>query len=166
MNIKHTIIWPNTVNQYEFKCSFVLFQALGPIHVLLSGYDLFQRVAIATEMVLADMTDHGRNDFRRRCGRWWRQAVFRSNRIIQSIYMNLKSRAPPNIDINQLSTHSRTLISESVRCANPISEETIRNIRDLAILQNVVAITDHYRHMFILYAQDRSNYVFLKMLIG
>ena len=126
---------------------------MGPISVLLSGYDIFQRVAIAVEMVLADMTDQGRNDYRRRYGRWWRQAVGRSNRIIQSIHINLKSRNTPNIDINLLSTHSRSLISEPIRCINPNSEETQRNMRDLTILQNAIAITDHFRHMFVLYAE-------------
>ena len=127
--------------------------------MLLSGYDLFQRVAIAVEMVLADMTDQGRNDYRRRYGRWWRQAVGRSNRIIQSIHTNFKSRSTPNIDINQLSTHSRSLVSESTRCIDPNSEETRRNMRDLTILQNVIAITDHFRHMFVLYAQHRISHL-------
>ena len=132
---------------------------MGPISVLLAGYDIFQRVAIAVEMVLGDMTDQGRNDYRRRYGRWWRQAVGRSNRIIQSIHLNLKSRNTPNIDIQQLSTHSRNLISESVRCIDPNSQGTRRNMRDLAILSNAMAITAHFRHMFVLYAEHRINHL-------
>ena len=127
--------------------------------MLLAGYDIFQRVAIAVETVLGDMTDQGRNDYRRRYGRWWRQAVGRSNRIIQSIYLNLRSRNTPNIDIQQLSTHSRNLISESVRCIDPDSQGTRRNMRDLAILRNAIAITDHFRHMFVLYAEHRINHL-------
>ena len=127
--------------------------------MLLAGYDIFQRVAIAVEMVLGDMTDQGHNDYRRRYGRWWRQAVGRSNRIIQSIHLNLKSRNTPNIDIQQLSTHSRNLISESVRCIDPNSQGTRRNMRDLAILSNAMAITDHFRHMFVLYAEHRINHL-------
>ena len=105
------------------------------------------------------MTDQGRNAFRRRYGRWWRQAVGRSNRIIQSIYINLQSRNSSNGDIGQLMTHSRSIISQPVRCIDHTSSATRRNMRDLTILKNAIAITDHYRHMFVLYAQHRINHL-------
>ena len=105
------------------------------------------------------MTDQGRNAYRRRYGRWWRQAVGRSNRIIQSIYINLQSRNTSNVDIGQLTTHSRSIVSQPVRCIDHTSSATRRNLRDLTILKNAIAITDHYRHMFVLYAQHRINHL-------
>ena len=105
------------------------------------------------------MTDQGRNAYRRRYGRWWRQAVGRSNRIIQSIYINLRSQNTSTIDIGQLTTHSRSIISQPVRCIHHTSRATRRNMRDLTILKNAISITDHYRHMFVLYAQHRINHL-------
>ena len=108
-------------------------------------------------MVLGDMTDGGRNEYRRRSGRWWRLAVARSNRVLESIHMNLRSSGSPNIDISRLAVHNRNIISDPVRCIDSASGATRRDMRDLAILQNAIAITDHYRHMFVLYAQQRIN---------
>ena len=105
------------------------------------------------------MTDQGRNSYRRRYGRFWRQAVGRSNRIIQSIYTNLRSRDTSNVNIGQLTTHSRSIISETVRCIDHSSRATRRNMRDLTILHNAIAITDNFRHMFVLYAQNRITFL-------
>ena len=105
------------------------------------------------------MTDHGRTTYRRNLGRWWRQAIGRSNRVIESIYMNLRSRASLDVDEESLATLGRNVASESVRCIDPAFGETGRNMRDFIILMNAITITEHFRHMFVLYARHRMQYL-------
>ena len=104
-------------------------------------------------MVWADLMDHGRNEYRRKKGRWWRQATGRSNRVIQAIYITLQSHSSSRSRIPHLSIHNRNIVPENVRCVR--HSETGRNIRDLTVLHNAIAITDFYRQMFALYATNR-----------
>ena len=97
--------------------------------------------------------------FRQRKGRQWRLAIGKSNRIIEAIHMSLEALGSPRVDINNLMVYNRNVVSEHVRCIDIASETTRHNMRDFAILQNVIAITDHFRHMFVLYAQHRINHL-------
>ena len=97
--------------------------------------------------------------FRQRKGRQWRLAIGKSNRIIEAIHMSLKALGSSRVDINNLMVYNRNVVSEPVRCIDIASETTRHNMRDFAILQNVIAITDHFRHMFVLYAQHRINHL-------
>ena len=137
----------------------VLFQEGAPTDVLLSAYNLFQRVAIAVEMVWADLKDHGHREYRRKYGRWWRQATGRANRVIQSIYLSLHTHPSPTFNLSSLSSLRRDFVSESVRCIDPRIGETRRNMRDLTVLHNAIIITDFYRHMFVLYARHRIQHL-------
>ena len=132
--------------------------------MLISAYNLFQRLAIAVELVWSDLVDQTQSDrgrfmFRQRKGRQWRLAIGKSNRIIEAIHMSLKALGSSRVDINNLMVHNRNVVSEPVRCIDIASETTRHNMRDFAILQNAVAITDHFRHMFVLYAQHRINHL-------
>ena len=132
--------------------------------MLISAYDLFQRLAIAVELVWSDLVDQTQSDrgrlmFRQRKGRQWRLAIGKSNRIIEAIHMSLKALGSPRVDISNLMVYNRNIVSEPLRCIDIASETTRHNMRDFAILQNVIAITDHFRHMFVLYAQHRINHL-------
>ena len=115
----------------------------GAKGVLISGYNLIQRVAIGLEVVLRNLQMSNTN-YVTKSGNFWQLSYQQSNRVIESIFILLKSL---NYPVENLPLVSRNTVPSNVACMVNKSE-AISDLRDWAILHDSINIIDFYLKMF------------------
>ena len=117
--------------------------------VLRIGYENFQRVAISLEFVFNDIEAGGHGVMIQKYGRFWRQCKKQAFRIVQSIYLSLKSD-PHRPNLSTLPAIARCNIPSAVRYNG---NESFRDLRDWFILRNTLRETDNFlRHINTAYS--------------
>ena len=131
-----------------FNLVFIFFQASthGEKRFLKSSFVIFQRIAIAIEVV----TQHLQLDslqYTIKQGNFWSLTQEAANRVVQAIYILLKSKH----STHRLPTLSREIVPLGIACMS--NDETQINTRDWVILSNTMKMLTFYQSLFQHYVQ-------------
>ena len=118
--------------------------------MVISGYNLMQRVSIALELVLRELQTSTSEAYVQKKGNFWKLAFEASNRIIETLYDTLLSRGH---NVNRLQVFKRNLVPLPIACL--ASDEASRDLRDWVILSNVLQLSEFFEQLFRKYAQSR-----------
>lgn len=108
--------------------------------MLISAYNLMQRVSIGLELVYKslEMSDSA---YVNNNGNFWKLTCEQSLRVIESIFLNLKIVDFPAENLPIL---KREITPQNAVCIN---SESTRNLRDFVIMQDSLKIVEFYLNM-------------------
>lgn len=122
---------------------------LGDKGVLISAYNLFQRVAIGLELVKRDLETSTSEEYVTKKGSYWKLAFEAANRVVEAVFLGLKSRGH---NAENLAVLKRDIVLPAAACA---TSEAMRDLRDWVILSNSIQIVQAYKQLFGMYARNR-----------
>ena len=122
----------------------------GAKGVLISGYNLLQRMALGLEVVLRNL-QNSPVDYATKNGNFWHLAYQQANRAIESTYLLLKNQ---NFPVENLPLLPRNTVPLNVAC---ISSQAISDMRDWTILHDSITVTDFYVKMFNSYKDHMAH---------
>jgi hypothetical protein len=126
------------------------FQAEGNNSLLVSAHLMFQRMAIAMELVEHEL--HLEHKFHLKVGRLFKLCKQTANRIVESLHVLLMART--KLSSAELRTRVETTVPRRVAARVAcLPEASKRNIRDWVILSSSEIIAHFYKHMFHLFEQ-------------
>ena len=108
-----------------------------------AGYAALQRVAVAFELVNADLRANG--EYRQKLGRFWRLGEMTANRAVEAAYVTLRAANGGSGEAAAAPTVPRSIVPERISC---LDQESRRNVRDWVILSDSMVIANFYRRLF------------------
>ena len=133
-----------------YSCiQFFFFQRSrqGPKGVLVSGYNLIQKVALGLEVVVRNL-QLSNSQYATKSGNFWQLSYQQSNRIVESLFILLKSL---NFPAENLPLVARSTVPPNVACMNENPNEALSDLRDWVILHDSMSVIDFYLKMFKAY---------------
>ena len=122
----------------------------GAKGVLISGYNLLQRMALGLEVVLRNLQSSP-VDYATKNGNFWHLAYQQTNRAIESTYLLLKNQ---NFPVSNLPILARSIVPLNVACMH---SQAMSDLRDWVILHDSMTVTTFYVKMFNSYKDHMSH---------
>ena len=135
-----------------YKKMFIFLQRSrqGAKGVLISGYNLLQRMALGLEVVLRNLQSSP-VDYATKNGNFWHLAYQQTNRAIESTYLLLKNQ---NFPVANLPLLARNIVPLNVACMH---SQAVSDLRDRVILHESMTVTTFYVKMFNSYKDQMSH---------
>ena len=109
-------------------------------------------MAIGLEVVLRHL-EQSNEAYADRTGNFWRLAFEAANRVVESLYVFIKSEG--TVDLRNLRRFKRSIVPANLACMT--DNESFSNLRDWVILSDSMRIAKFYRQMFHLYQQNELS---------
>ena len=124
-----------------------LFQASnnGQKRFLKSSYVIFQRLSIGLEVVVKHLQSEP-SQFVMKKGNFWTLAYASANRVVEAIYILLKSK---RLHADRLPFISREIVPLQVSCMQ--EDETRSDLRDWIILHDTLQVLNFYQPLYDIY---------------
>lgn len=120
---------------------FLQRRPLGARSVLVTGYNVMQRIAIGLELTVVDLESNYEH-YALKKGNFWKLACEAAHRVIEAIYVLLKAEHYP---VERLPKLHRSIIDPKIAC---MASEAGRDSRDFYILKDSVALVQLYKWLF------------------
>ena len=143
---------PITITILISTYSYFLFQRSrhGAKGVLISAYNLLQRMSLGLEVVLRNLQTSNLA-YATKNGNFWHLAYQQANRVTESAYILLKNQDFP---VENLSILSRNTVPLNVAC---MSSQAMSDMRDWVILHDSMTLTNFFVQLFNSYKNHMSH---------
>lgn len=114
---------------------------MGNYSAFLTAYSTFQKMSVGLELVTKDLQHN--NEYPEKLGRFWRLAQLTSNRIVESVFVFLRSSG---VSVSGQARVARSVVPRRIRC---LRQESRRDVRDWVILKSALAAANFYKKVFL-----------------